>query len=291
MNLRLTLLLATSAGLCSLSRAYVSGQDNYFVGIDTLTTLTSGAFAGQANPNFGKLTILYAHMYPDSGSPGAASSHYHAKSSIRLYRDTVSGPILTSDTAVTVNAQGVLTGLVNYVPETSGTKIRLGEGSGTFSGKYATGFLGNSTEWENMTFRPNAWLNRPGASLAEISTYNTSGGRYTGSLGTRTIGLRIESLSAGLEAWDVTGTTQYNVGQVISLGSGDFRSAPIFATNTSMGQGVSLNALVRIVDLSDPTVSSGTTEFRFATVPEPTSMAVLGIGAAALLRKRKRKSS
>lgn len=284
--------IATSillSGFTAGAFAFVPGQTNWFVGIDNLTTLPSGPFTGMANPNFGKMTLLYGHQYPEGGSPGAASSHFHAKSSVRLYRETVGGPILTSDTAVTVNGTtGVITGLVNFVPETAGLRIRLGEGSGAFSGKYATGFLGLNTEWENMEFRPVSWLNRPGASTAQVATYNTSGGRYTGSVSSIRVGLKIESLTGGLEAWH--NGTQYSAGQVIELGMGDFSQTPVFAASTSVGQGTQLNASVRLVDLDNlsSSANSGTTEFRFQTVPEPASMAAIGLGVIGLLCRRRK---
>ena len=279
------------SGLSLSAFAFVPGQTNWFVGIDTLPTLTGGPFAGQANPNLGKMTLLYGHQYPEVGSPSAPSSHFHAKSSVRLYRETVGGPILTSDTAVTVNASGVITGMVNFVPESAGLRIRLGNGSGTFAGKYATGFLGTGTEWEDMTYRPVSWLNRPGATTAQVATFNTSGGRYTGSVATTRVGLKIESLSSGLEAW--LGGVQYSTGQVIELGMGDFATTPVFAASTSVGEGVALNASVRLVDLDNlgSSINSGTTEFRFATVPEPASMAAIGVGMIGLLRRRNKKSA
>jgi hypothetical protein len=38
--------------------------DIYIIGVDSLTTFTSGTYAGLPNPNYGRLTLLYAHYTP-----------------------------------------------------------------------------------------------------------------------------------------------------------------------------------------------------------------------------------
>ncbi|HEY1121021.1 MAG TPA: hypothetical protein VGE67_05455, partial [Haloferula sp.] len=56
--------------LASSEAALVS----YYVGVDGLQTITTGEFAGQANPNYNHLTFLYAHN--DEVTP--SSNHYHS---------------------------------------------------------------------------------------------------------------------------------------------------------------------------------------------------------------------
>ena len=50
-----------------------AAEHNYYVTVDGRPTLTSGTYAGQANPNSGRLTLLYAHWNDDTPS----SNHFH----------------------------------------------------------------------------------------------------------------------------------------------------------------------------------------------------------------------
>ncbi len=47
----------------------------YYVGRDVRPTMVGGAYDGLPNPNFNRVTFLYAHTYPAD----PANNHYHSK--------------------------------------------------------------------------------------------------------------------------------------------------------------------------------------------------------------------
>ena len=66
--------LTSVAALAIATAALADGDaptDIYIIGVDSLTTLTSGTYAGLPNPNYGRLTFLYAHYTP-------GTEHFHS---------------------------------------------------------------------------------------------------------------------------------------------------------------------------------------------------------------------
>jgi hypothetical protein len=66
--------LTSVAALAMATAALADGDaptDIYIIGVDSLTTFTSGAYAGLSNPNYGRLTLLYAHYTP-------GTEHFHS---------------------------------------------------------------------------------------------------------------------------------------------------------------------------------------------------------------------
>jgi hypothetical protein len=65
--------------LSTVSRAEIA---EYYIGRDQRPTMVGGAYNGLANPNLNRMTMLYAHTYPEPG-PGVVNdwtvNHYHSK--------------------------------------------------------------------------------------------------------------------------------------------------------------------------------------------------------------------
>ncbi|MFQ3588585.1 MAG: all3515 family Zur-repressed PEP-CTERM protein [Fimbriimonadaceae bacterium] len=275
--------IAGAASLAAGAFPFAIGQTNWFIGVDGLQNIPSGAYAGLPNPNFGRLTFLYGHQYDgiDDGSIGPASSHFHSKSRW-AYSGPASNPTIVD--AVTTN----------FVPE-DGTRITLLPGSGPTAGLFVSGLQGTDVKWANPRHSSVAWLNRSGAETWETFLFNSSAGRWSGSLGAARVALQIVSITPGLSVWAPDFSRQIDQpGQFLELGVGDSLDiTPVFAAG-ALG---SYNATFRLLDLHRedgyrPLLDSGRYEMRFEAVPEPATMLALGAGVAALaLRRRQRKVS
>jgi hypothetical protein len=107
--------LIVLCGGASSSRAAIV---SYYVGVDGLQTIATGEFAGLSNPNFGRLTFLYAH--PNEATP--SSNHYHSKGVFRYQPGSLSAPIVELSPS-------------NYLPEGAAPPLALSNGTGLYSGK------------------------------------------------------------------------------------------------------------------------------------------------------------
>lgn len=275
-----TLALSLVAG----AFAFDPGQTNWFIGRDTLTTISAGPFAGQANPNLNRIVFLYGHQYETTPE----INHFHGKSTYTYYRETVGGPVLIADTNVRVDANGVGIGFNNVLPEDVGVTVRLFPGSGTLAGSFVTGLTDGNVAWEDQRVRPAAWLSGFAAGTPERNLWDNLGTtRYQGSLGSANLALEIVELSPGLSVWNTDLAVQADAaGERVVLGTGNFLAEPTFAFAGGAGQ--SASALFRIVDTTGGLANSGTVRMNFQAVPEPASLAVLGFGGLALLRRRRR---
>ncbi len=271
MNRQLATLAIAFAAIAA--RADFIPENEVFVGVDGLQTIATGTYAGLANPNFGRLTLLYGHQY--DGSEGAApeTSPYHSKA-IYTYSGSAASP-------------KVITSASNYLPEGANPPLDLLAGSGALSGYRVSGL--EDRHFANTTLRPTSWLNRPGAALWETTTFGSSGGRWAGSLGNANLSLEVVGLTSGLSILAADGSVLADsAGDALALGSGDFAVTPIFAVGAAASG--SYVARMRLRDLSGTFGDSGVFEYRFnaSPVPEPASMVALGLGAATMLRRRKK---
>ncbi len=269
---RIVLALTMSvAAISNAEAAFVS----YYVGVDTLPTLASGAYSGLSNPNFNRLTFLYAH--PNEVTP--SSSHYHSKG-IQIY----TGPNLGEGlTATTTSAN-------NFLPEGSNPPIPLMFASGgIYDGKLASqSIAGNPFSF--LTIEDTGKLAGFGAGTPEHFMFNSSSGRWNGILAGADVHLELVNLSAGLNIGGF-----YEGGEFLNLfaAPGDdlhledsFSFTPTFWTDADAAPG-DYTAQFKLTDESDTFGESGTFEFRFTVVPEPSSALLGAVGALALLRRRR----
>ncbi|WP_165248701.1 all3515 family Zur-repressed PEP-CTERM protein [Paludisphaera soli] len=264
--------MKTSSIVCALALLGAASSTradmvNYYIGVDSLATIASGTYAGLANPNAGRLTLLYNH-----------GDHYHSKG-IFVY----TGPNVGVDTEVRISPS-------NYLPEGSAPPFALTPGSGVFAGMLVSGQTPD-VEGSDIRFGSvDALMGFP-ADAEETILLNSSGGRWNGSIAQADLVIELVGATAGLSILDASGHSLFGAGSTLALGLGvaslDF--APIFAA-AAPGDYV---ASFRLRDLSGTFGDSGVFEYRFnAAVPEPGSLALSAIGglvvSALALRNRLR---
>jgi hypothetical protein len=261
-----TRVLAWAVSFLSVLGAANGETVPYYIGVDSLATIASGAYADLANPNLGRLTFLYNH-----------GDHYHAKGAF-----VYTGPNLGDSTAVAISAS-------NYLPEGSALPFALTPGSGAFAGLYVSGQTPDVPGSSIRIGSVDALAAAPAGSDESI-LFNSGGGRWTGSLAQAELAIELVGFTAGLSILDASGQSLFGSGTTYALGSGgaslDF--APIFAAS-AMGD---YSASFRLIDTraSGGFGESGVFEYRFTAVPEPSSVILAALGAAALpiLARRRR---
>ncbi|MCW1885582.1 PEP-CTERM sorting domain-containing protein [Luteolibacter flavescens] len=270
-TLRSRLIPATAAigvllSLATAEAAVVS----YYVGVDTMQTIASGEFAGMANPNYNRLTFLYAH--PNESAP--ASSHYHSKGIYRYQPTTGVSPVIEQSPS-------------NYLPEGSNPPLTFTSGSGLYSGvTIALEDPGN--HFSLIDFGDTSSLSGHAAGTVENYLFNSSAGRYAGSLGGADIHLVLVSMTEGLNigsdsAFSI-GLT--NPGDELHLG-GSVNFSPVFWLDANAGAGDYV-ARFKLVDEEGIFGDSGEFEFRFNAVPEPSSALLAGAAVLCGLVRRRR---
>ncbi|MDW8103989.1 MAG: all3515 family Zur-repressed PEP-CTERM protein [Armatimonadota bacterium] len=256
-------------------------HDVYFVGVDGFSTIASGTYRGLPNPNFGRLTLLFAHYTP-------GTEHYHP-----IGAWSYSGPP-ASPAVNNTNANNRLPEL--YQRTTGQEYIYLYPGSGAFAGYYRSGIVRDPAR-EEYSFL----LTQPTGVLADSTDpavqrlYNSSAGRWRGSLGEARVGLRLVDITPGLRITLEDGTPILpSVGSVYEIGRGDrFAFTPVFSV--AFGSPIQpYTAAFQLIDLNNtpgyrPLRDSGIFYFDFYPVPEPSTMAVLGAGLLGLWLHRRRR--
>ncbi|MGC8784145.1 MAG: all3515 family Zur-repressed PEP-CTERM protein [Armatimonadota bacterium] len=273
-------LVAIVMALC-MQAVRAQGHDVYFVGVDGLSTIQRGTYAALPNPNFGRLTLLLAHYTP-------GTEHYHSIG-VWSYTGDPSNPVVNN-----TNANNRLPEL--HQRPTGQEYIYLYPGSGAFAGHYRSGIVVDPEreEYSNLLMQPTAVL-AGSTDPALQRLYNSSGGRWTGMLGEARIGLRLVDITPGLRITLPDGTPILtSVGNVYEIGIGDnFAFTPVFSVQ--MGSPVQVySASFQLIDLNNtagyrPLRDSGVFHFDFYPVPEPSTIAVLGMGVLGMwLHRRKR---
>jgi hypothetical protein len=186
-------------------------EPHYFVAVDNLVTLTSGTYAGLPNPNFGRLTFLFAH--PSAEDP--SGSHFHA---IGAYSYT--GPV-EAPTVIPTNTN-------NRIPElsTGAIPLRLLPGTGVFEGRLASRPTGE--EYSDLQVASVQVLRGFPSDSIEGFLFHSSEGRWTAPLTDAVVALQRVSVTPGLHLAEATGAEVPPEG-LHPLGAGDtFRFAPVY---------------------------------------------------------------
>lgn len=154
----------------------------FYIGIDTRVVVPSGTYAGQANPNAGRLTLLFDH-----------GDHFHG---IGTY--SLSGPA-GAPVVLPTNAN-------NRIPElytrTGGDTdaIPLQPGSGSFAGGYASRVLPDSAPTHGYSHLGIASIQSlKGLSPMADVLYNSSGDRWSAAYQNASVGLKLVSATPGLK--------------------------------------------------------------------------------------------
>ena len=279
--------LSLAAAFIALSAPFVHADDaaiaNYFVGVDSRPTVIGGTYDGLVNPNFNRLTFLYAHTYTPPDSLPSSTNHYHSKGT-QVY----TGPNLGSSTAV-------ITSTSSFLPEGAIAPITLSLGTGLYADKLISAPIPEPDPrhaFSDITIQDTGKLRGFGPTDGQTYLLNSSTERWSTDYSGADIHLELVSLSAGL-----------NIGTSFSLTSGlslpghehhlgdSFSFSPIFWTDASATPG-DYFAQFKLTDESDTYGDSGVFEFRFtvAAIPEPSSTAALaGLGALGLVALRRRR--
>jgi hypothetical protein len=217
------------------------------------------------------------------------------------------------DTAAGTN-QGRLTFLFNHgnhfhrlgpfgtegrIPEPNpGGRIALLPGTGALAGRFVSGAYDDpsdpTSEFSDLEIRPISTLLGFPAGSPE-ATLIGGGQRYLGDLSGTTVALELVSISAGLGVRDGQGNAILtSPGSTFALGAGDAFApfTPMFVTDLNAAGGSPYSATFRLVDLSGRVGSSGNFTYQLASVPEPGSLVLVGVGGGLLAvvsyRRRRR---
>ncbi len=274
-GLRLSLTFFTVA--IPLQANAFADYEHYYVGIDARENITSGSYAELANPNYNRLTFLFAHFNEDP-----ITNHFHSLGSYSYTGE------LSNLTIIDTNTN-------NRIPEyfTGLPPLTLVQGNDVFANKLIS--KSSEEEYSNLTIKAVQSLLDAGETATEY-LYNSSEGRWQGLLGEAAIALELVSLTPGLNVADSGGVDLFDgVGDNYLIGEGDdFFFLPTFYTAKSAATG-QYSATFRLVDLNSnnertPLAPSGTFSFDFQVeaVPEPSLLLGLGLLGGLILRSYKK---
>lgn len=252
----------------------------YYIGVDSLQTVASGTFAGLANPNAGRLTLLFDH-----------GNHFHGIGAYS-YTGTAAAPVVQP-----TNANNRLPEVSSRVDEAT-SSIALKAGSGAFAGRWVSQPLAEGSPAADYSHLGAASIQSLSGlgSTADV-LYGSSSGRWNKSFNDVVVGLKLESISAGLKVAIGSSMDAFSagVGSVFNLGdSASLSFMPTFHVDASLAPGV-YSAQFSLVNLggNSAVMSGGSFSYDFsvaAPVPEPQTWALMlmGLALAAVAVRRHR---
>lgn len=276
-------LVLSTAFASSQAHGAVIGNDEFYIGLDGSKVLNRGTYTGLENPNYNRLTFLFAHREDDP-----TTNHFHGIGAYS-YSGSVKNPTIDS------------TNTNNRIPETytGQPPLTLLPGTGIYSDRLIS--TATKEEYSNLKIQSVASL-KTSPQPADQYLFNSSDGRWQPSLKGATIGLQLASISNGLNIADSAGANILkSVGDTYTIGSGDnFSFSPTFWTDATAPLGT-YSATFKLVDLGTgnnrtPFQESGTfnVDFRVKAVPEPSntvSFSLAGLLVFSLYRLKKRTAS
>jgi len=253
---RMALVLAPVLALTTqaASAAFVGGAE-YLIGRDRLQTIASGTFAGLANPNFGRPTLLYNH-----------GNHFHGIGQYS-YTGSAVAPVINP-----TNANNRLPEISSLAPPLS-----LGAGSGLYAGKLVN-IADAGVDYSSITFKAIDVLFDNSAGSAEDVLLKSSNGRWGGSMANTRLALELMSVTPGMKIGNASSLDLFASGSRFELGEGstlDF--TPVFWVDGAAAPGI-YSAQLRLLDLgSNGAVLGQSGHFFFdfaAPAPVPVPAAV-----------------
>lgn len=264
-----TALVPALLGSCAPIHAETAG---YYIGVDTRNPLASGVYRNLPNPNFNRLTFLYAHTYeyvPGLAPAGASTfaiNHYHPIGAYS-YTGPTNAPVTES------------TSSNNRIPEVSSSQPPLTLVPAT-NGLFAGKLINSRSEehYSDLRWWATDDLNQPsryGPGSPEWILFHSSAGTRTNSLSGSVVHLELVSKTAGLHV----GTTNAldilnNPGDRHDLGAGDaIRFTPVFWVEGSSAPGT-YSATFKLIDVNTeggrtPFGESGLFTLDFKVAGEP----------------------
>lgn len=239
----------------------------YYVGRDGRATFPTGTYAGLANPNFGRLTLLYNH-----------GDHFHGMGTYS-YTGPAGSPT-TLDTSTN-----------NRLPEVSSLQppLPLSPGAGPLYGDKLVS-QHSALEYSDLTLNSMDALagGDPGSEAAIL--FNSSGGRWNGSMAGSQVGLQLVSITPGLSVGSPDTLNLFENGNTYDLGSGSSLDLSLVfwtAANAAPGK---YSAEFRLIDVgSGGAGDSGRFFIDVAPVPVPAAVWLFGsaLGAIGVFGRRR----
>ncbi len=235
---------------------------NLYVGIDGREILASGTYVGKPNPNYGRLTLLYAHPYPYGEF---ANNHYHGIGAYTLTGDAAS-PVVNHTSAG------------NRIPEVytelPGVAL-VRDTNAVWAGKLIS--RRHVEHYSDFRLRSVHSLSQFGEGSSELAMFRSSAGTRTNLMPGAVIALELVSKSAGLGIASAQGAAILaNPGDRQVIGEGDdfnFEFLPVFWVEAAAAPGT-YSAEFRLVDVNTeggrtPMPASGRFSFDFRVPGTP----------------------
>ena len=249
----------------------------FYIGVDSLATVASGTFAGLANPNAGRLTLLFDH-----------GDHFHGIGAYS-YSGSAAAPVLET------------TNTNNRIPETyarttpDNQALALSTGSGAFTGKLVSAVQTAGVNHEYGHLGAASIQSLAGLGEQAEVLYGSSGARWSQAYEGVVVGLKLESISSGLKVAANGDMDLFDTSSVFVLGQGNSLSfLPTFYVDANAAAGT-YTAQFSLVNLgsNQAVLNGGNFYIDFAVapaVPEPGTWALMAAGLATLgvvARRRK----
>lgn len=247
---------------------------SYYIGMDSRPTVISGTYINLPNPNLGRLTFLFAHY--DENDP-LYPHRYHSKGSY-----VYTGPNNGLATSVIVSTN-------SFLPEAPRTHLAMAPmTSGAYAGK--TAIVEDSNNHSSLLKVYDTGkldINVP----LENTLFTSSANRWSGSIAGANVNMQLTFATAGLNFGTASdpGANPFAGLQGQVLGDDiDFKWTPWVDSN--IPENSVFIARFKLVDDSigrNKFGDSGEFEFRFRTIPEPSSALLALLGGLFLFRRRR----
>jgi hypothetical protein len=263
-KLLITSIATTMIALVSMTQR-AEAVVSYYIGVDSRETLTSGTYNGLANPNFERLTFLYAHW---------SAAHYHAKGTI-----VYTGPDLGAATAT-------MTSTSNFLPEGANPPLVLQMGTGVYAGKWIN--VPSANPFSTLTIEDTGKLATFPPGSPEQIMFDSAGGRWNGSLVDSDVHMKLIGFTPGLNFGTASNPMDNPFADDEGLHLEDAFSLTLNPWVDEAAATGFYSAQFQFVDEAGTFGDSGIVEFRFQVIPEPSSTLMAMLASTGFLLRRRR---